>query len=91
MIGLVAPIGTDPDPVCRALSVTFERLGYTSRQVRLTDYLSEVLVRLDLLLRRLACFSGCSARSKWQSLASAVASSLARCRSMSALVFKFEM
>ena len=41
VIGLVAPIGTDLDPVCHALTVTLERLGYVSRLVRLTDYLHE--------------------------------------------------
>jgi len=41
VFGLVAPIGTDLDPVCRALAVTLERLGYVSRLVRLTDYLHE--------------------------------------------------
>lgn len=34
VIGLVAPIGTDLDPVCRALARNFERLGYVSRLVR---------------------------------------------------------
>lgn len=43
VIGLVAPIGTDPDPVCHALAATFERLEYVTRLVRLTDYLHEVL------------------------------------------------
>ncbi len=48
VIGLVAPIGTDLDPVCRALSATFERLGYVSRLVRLTDYLHEVREKFKL-------------------------------------------
>lgn len=48
VIGLVAPIGTDLDPVCRALSATFERLGYVSRLVRLTDYLHEVRDKFKL-------------------------------------------
>jgi cytidine deaminase len=48
VIGLVAPIGTDLDPVCRALAATFERLGYVSRLVRLTDYLQEVRKAFDL-------------------------------------------
>ena len=42
VIGLVAPIGTDLDPVCRALPVTFERRGFVSRLVRLTEDLYDV-------------------------------------------------
>ena len=50
VIGLVAPIGTDLAPICRALENTFERLGYTSHQVRLSSHLDEVReqFRLDL-------------------------------------------
>ena len=42
VIGLVAPIGTDLDPVCRALSNSLERLGYSPHQVRLSTHLNEV-------------------------------------------------
>ena len=50
VIGLVAPIGTDLDPVCRALANSLERLGYSSHQVRLSSHLDEVRepFRLDL-------------------------------------------
>ena len=50
VIGLVAPIGTDLDPVCRALANSFERLGYSSHQVRLSSHLDEVQepFKLDL-------------------------------------------
>jgi deoxycytidylate deaminase len=42
VIGLVGPIGTDLDPVCNALSSSFERLGYTAVQVRLSKQLDQV-------------------------------------------------
>jgi len=50
VVGLVAPIGTDLDPVCRALASSFERLGYSSQQVRLSQHLDEVqeVFQLDL-------------------------------------------
>ncbi len=48
VIGLVAPVGTDLDPVCRALASAFERLGYSSHQVRLSMHLDEVRVPLKL-------------------------------------------
>lgn len=48
VIGLVAPIGTDLDPVCRALASSFERLGYSSRQVRLSTQLDEVRDQFNL-------------------------------------------
>ena len=51
VIGLVAPIGTDLDPFCRALASSCERLGYTSRQVRLSAQLDEVSDQLDLDLK----------------------------------------
>ena len=48
VIGLVAPIGTDLDPVCRALANSFERLGYSSHQVRLSSLLDEVKEQFQL-------------------------------------------
>ena len=48
VIGLVAPIGTDLDPFCRALAMNFDRLGYVSRLVRLTDCLREVREKFNL-------------------------------------------
>lgn len=51
VIGLVAPIGTDLDPVCRALASSFERLGYLSRQVRLSSHLDEVSEKFNLDLK----------------------------------------
>lgn len=48
VIGLVAPVGTDLDPVCRALASSFERLGYSSHQVRLSKHLDEVRIPLKL-------------------------------------------
>ncbi len=50
VIGLVAPIGTDLDPVCTALSESFEGLGYNSSVLRLSQYLDEVKdgFKLDL-------------------------------------------
>lgn len=51
VIGLVAPIGTDLDPVCRALTYSFERLGYSSQQVRLSSQLDEVQEPFELDLK----------------------------------------
>jgi len=51
VIGLVAPIGTDLDPVCRALASSFERLGYSSHQVRLSQHLDEVQEPFQLDLK----------------------------------------
>ncbi len=48
VIGLVAPIGTNLDPVCSALASSFERLGYSPHQVRLSQYLDEVRSPLNL-------------------------------------------
>lgn len=50
VIGLVAPIGTDLDPVCRALASSFARLGYTPYQIQLSQHLDEVkdVFNLDL-------------------------------------------
>ncbi len=48
VIGLVAPIGTDLDPVSRALVSSFSRLGYSSHQLRLSKYLDEVSESFNL-------------------------------------------
>jgi deoxycytidylate deaminase len=48
VVGLVAPIGTDLDPVCRSLTVAFSRLGYASQLVRLTKHLDEVRETFNL-------------------------------------------
>lgn len=48
VIGLVAPIGTDLDPVCRVMATVFERLGYVTQQVRLSEQLVEVRNQLQL-------------------------------------------
>jgi deoxycytidylate deaminase len=51
VIGLVAPIGTDLDPVCRALASSFQRLGYSAHQVRLSEHLDEVQSAFGLKLK----------------------------------------
>lgn len=48
VIGLVSPIGTDLDPVCRALENTFSRLGYSPNVLRLSQYLDEVQAEFSL-------------------------------------------
>ncbi len=48
VIGLVAPIGIDLDPLCRVLSGSFERLGYSPHEVRLSALLDEVRVSFGL-------------------------------------------
>ncbi len=48
VVGLVSPIGTDLDPVCLALASSFERLGYSTRQVRLSNHLDEVRTQFKL-------------------------------------------